>query len=254
MRTRFRGFGVLARVGVLFCLVGAGGAAGRDAAPSVGWGAGGGDTDGTRRIEKPAPVSGPTDRTRSPRGSGGAAVGASSDAVAAMSDIHDIRPPVPPGPDPWRYAPWVLAGLLAVGGALAFSVVRARRRMRLRAGTVPAMPPEERASAALRALENRSGMDGRDFYFRLTAILRRYLEERYGFPAAEMTTEELCPRFREGGRMPETLAGALETLFADADAVKFAGVSAAEDRMGADLDFARRLVRETTPVAPGEPV
>lgn len=245
MRRWVRGFGALALVGALLVLVGAGGAAGQDSALV---GSGGGDTDGTRRVEKPASVQGRTDGTRSPLGSGGAAVGPSPDAVAGMTDIHDIRPPAPPGPDPWRYALWGLAGLLALLAVLGVLAIRARRRRKLRAGMVPSMPPEERAFAALRALENRSGMDDRAFYFRLTAVLRRYLEERYRFPAAEMTTEELAPRLREGDRLPGELADELEALFVSADAVKFAGIAAAEARTVADLDFAHRLVRETTPV------
>jgi hypothetical protein len=167
-----------------------------------------------------------------------------------MADIHDIRPPASPGPNPWRWALWAGAALLLAAAVISFLAIRARRRRKLRAGAAPAMAPEQRAVSALRGLENRMPLEDRIFYFELTAVLRRYLEERYRFPAGEMTTEELRPIIgRLDGLEPE-LAKGLETLLVSADAVKFAGVSAAERQMTTDLDFAHRLVRETTPVVP----
>lgn len=179
--------------------------------------------------------------------------GAPDPAVAAaegMTDIHDIRPPAPPGPNPWRWALWAGAALLLAAAVISFLAIRARRRRKLRAGTAPGMLPEERALAALRGLENRMSMEDRAFYFELTAVVRRYLEERYRFPAGEMTTEELRPRLGKLEGLKSELSEGLETLLVSADGVKFAGVPAAERQMKADLDFAHRLVRDTTPMVP----
>lgn len=209
-----------------------------------------GNTDDARRSPSPPPEDVRTDGARTPPSST-ATPGPGGGAVPeGMTDIHDIRPPAPPGPNPWRWALWGVAAALVAVALVAVLAVMARRRRRLRGASAPAMPPEERALAALRGLESPGAMEERAFYFRLTAVLRRYLEERYGFPAAEMTTEELLPRLRAVDHLPEALLPELESLLAGADAVKFAGAPAAETRMTADLDFVHRLVRETTPVAP----
>lgn len=216
-----------------------------------------GHTDDARRPSMERSVGPGTDETRSPAGAdetgGPGGNGAPDPAVAAaegMADIHDIRPPAPPRPNPWRWALWAGAALLAAAAAISFLAARARRRRKLRAGAAPAMAPEQRAVSALRGLENRMPLEDRTFYFELTAVLRRYLEERYRFPAGEMTTEELRPILGKLDGLPPELADGLEALLVSADAVKFAGISAAERQMTADLDFANRLVRETTPVVP----
>lgn len=240
---------VLVVLGV-FLFGAVGGASGQEGASSVSGAAESGDTDGARRPQTPPPGDARTDGARTPPsatappGPGGAAV------PEGMSDIHDIRPPAPPGPNPWRWALWGVGAALVAGALGAVLAVMARRRRTLRGASAPAMPPEERALAALRGLENPGAMEDRAFYFRLTAVLRRYLEERYGFPAAEMTTEELLPRLRAVDHLPEALFPELESLLAGADAVKFAGAPAAETRMTADLDFVHRLVRETRPAVP----
>ncbi len=167
-----------------------------------------------------------------------------------MADIHDIRPPAPPGPNPWRWVLWAGAVLLVAAAVISFLAVRARQRRKLRAGTAPGMAPEQRALSALRGLESRMPLEERTFYFELTAVVRRYLEERYRFPAGEMTTEELRPILGKLDGLPPELADGLEALLVSADGVKFAGVSAAERQMTTDLDFAHRLVRDTTPVVP----
>ena len=42
----------------------------------------------------------------------------------------------------------------------------------------------------LDALAAEGRLDPKQFYFRLSAVIRRYIERRFDFPAAEMTTEE----------------------------------------------------------------
>ncbi|WP_373498246.1 hypothetical protein, partial [Desulfococcus sp.] len=112
--------------------------------------------------------------------------------------------------------------------------------------------PDAVALGALDELSGVGGADGRIFYFRLSAILRRYLQERFGIPAPEMTTEELLTEMArpEIGR---GLAASLARFFSEAAPVTYAGRPASVDRMQADLDFARRFVRETTPAAGDAP-
>jgi hypothetical protein len=107
------------------------------------------------------------------------------------------------------------------------------------------VPPDTEACQALDLLESETGIGGKQYYFRLSAILRRYLERRYAFPAAEMTTEELLPRI---DRLPlgGGLSQRLKALCRFADPIKFAGAGADRDRMRDHMAFARDFIRQTT--------
>lgn len=167
----------------------------------------------------------------------------------AMTDIHDIRPLRAPGPDlrPLLYG---LAALLAAALTAVAVYLWKRRRRRLKGGVAPGLPPDAAALSALDELADVDGIDGRLFYFRLSAVLRRYFYERYGIPAPEMTTEELFPEIDRLG-VDRDRAASLKQLFLDAEPVKYAGRFAAVDRMKQDLDFARIFIRETVPAADG---
>ena len=89
-------------------------------------------------------------------------------------------------------------------------------------------------------------MDGKEFHFRLSAILRTYIQGRYGINAPEMTTEEFVPRIADLG-IPRELRKCLKSLCRTSDPVKFAGVHAVESEMRKDLMFVRNFVRQTTP-------
>lgn len=162
-----------------------------------------------------------------------------------MTDIHDIKPLLSMGPDlQWLY--WVLGALgLAALAVLVWHLWRRRKRP---APSIPAPPPAAphiEAYQALDALEAQAGISGKQYYFRLSAILRRYLERRYGFPAAEMTTEELLPRL-DGLPLDADLAPALKAFCRSADPIKFAGADAGRNQMHAHMAMARSVIRRTT--------
>jgi len=91
-------------------------------------------------------------------------------------------------------------------------------------------------------------MGGREFYFRLSLVIRRYIYERYAVGAPEMTSEEFLPRI-DGLSLERELQIQLKELIHRSDPIKFAGVSAMERQMQDDLDFAYRLVDQTTRAA-----
>lgn len=65
--------------------------------------------------------------------------------------------------------------------------------------------------------------DQKEYYTKLTDTLRKYIEERYGFRAMEMTSAEIIDRLTANGDM-KSLAELTE-LFRTADLVKFAKYS-----------------------------
>jgi hypothetical protein len=171
--------------------------------------------------------------------------GASDGNSTPMTDIHDIKPLLSMGPDlQWLY--WVL-GTLALG-ALALLARYLWRRRKKTAPSIPAPPPVAphiEAGRALDGLATQTGISAKQYYFRLSAILRRYLERRFGFPAAEMTTEELLPRL-DGLPLDADLIPAVKALCRSADPIKFAGAGAVPKQMHDDMATVRRFVRRTT--------
>jgi hypothetical protein len=119
----------------------------------------------------------------------------------------------------------------------------------------PGPAPDEVASRRLRALAD-SGLaarDPREYYGRLATIVRRYLSDRYGFPAFAMTRSEIEAGMAAAGvdRWPAHLTA---NLIAQADAAQFAGFAPAPPRRAADLDAAFEIVALTAPgrASPGQ--
>ena len=129
------------------------------------------------------------------------------------------------------------------------------------AASLPAVPqpllPHEAAHAALDRLAQPDGQrDAKAYYAQIAAVLRRYLSDRFGFPAYAMTRRELLRNTERAGidRWPARLTG---NLLEECDAVQFAGFRPAPERMDADLTAAYEIVRLTAPDAgtreqPGE--
>lgn len=162
-----------------------------------------------------------------------------------MTDIHDIKPLLEVGTD-WGWLLWLaLALAAAVLVLLIWRWWRRRRRPSEEIVVEPLPSPEAEALALLGDLAADRGVDGKQFYFRLSGTLRRYLERRFAIPAAEMTLEELLPQV---ARLPldGDLAEPLKALCRLAEPIKFADATADPGRMPVDLAFVRDLVHRTT--------
>jgi hypothetical protein len=163
-----------------------------------------------------------------------------------MTDIHDIKPLEKPGFDPKLFY-YVLLGffILSVLG-FAFQYWR-KQRGKKRLTNAKTVTPEEIALAALNEIAGYHGAQGKEFYFRLSAILRTYIQGRYGINAPEMTTEELLPKLDELG-LNRGMQKILRDFVYASDPIKFADMPVDEDRMKSDLTFVKTFVKETTPV------
>jgi len=136
--------------------------------------------------------------------------------------IHDISPPVdlPQGDAFWLG----LAGGLAVLGLAGGASYWHYRRIAPRANGRP-LSADELALQKLDELLAEGVLekgDTREFYQRVTDVLRRYFEGRFGLRAPEWTTREFLAAVRLDLRLDPRQRQFLEEFFVHCDLVKFA--------------------------------
>ena len=123
--------------------------------------------------------------------------------------IYDIKP-LEEYPLPWLNYFWIAIATLALLGLLCllwFKWKFTASTLNLSA-TVLALTPEQLAFKELETLKNKEWLQiGRtqDYFFELSEIFRRYLENRYQFPAREWTTEEISEHFKYFSSLSENL-------------------------------------------------
>jgi cbb3-type cytochrome oxidase subunit 3 len=162
-----------------------------------------------------------------------------------MTDIHDIKPPLPVAlVRNWIFYTIAAVLFLCLAAAGWWLWQKKRKGRHIETAEAP-LPPEVTARRMLGQLTDIRHMGGREFYFRLSLIIRRYIYERYAVGAPEMTSEEFLPRI-DGLSLEQKLQIQLQELIRRSDPIKFAGVSAMERQMQDDLDFAYRFVDQTT--------
>jgi hypothetical protein len=165
------------------------------------------------------------------------------------TDIRDIKPPEDV-PFDWRPYGLVAAAVAAVG-ALGWGFFYLLNRPR-RQYVVPPRPPHEVAVAALNKLRARHLVDEgkfEEFFVQLSAIVRRYLEDRFHVRAPEMTTEEFLAAAAGDGLLIAAHRRLLAEFLAQADLVKFARHFPTRKDSDAAFEAARRFVQETQPRA-----
>lgn len=142
----------------------------------------------------------------------------------------------------WWYA-------LAAALALLALVLWLRWRRRVAVVTVgpPPVPPWDAAMAALDALPGEIDPDldgGRLWYFRLSEILRRYLDGRYDWQTIDQTTTEILRQLGDAPFNGDQGARVKEFLSA-ADLVRYARSDASVGRPELDREWMREFVVTT---------
>jgi hypothetical protein len=165
-----------------------------------------------------------------------------------MTDIHGLKPLETP-----KRGPLMLLGaaLLLPAAAVAAWLLWKKRK---RPGPVAAaaLSPHEEASRRLRELEAGGLLargDFKKYYFLLSEIFRKYLEQRFQFPAAERTTEEILVRL-PALEAAEARREDIRVFLQNTDPVKFAGAGCSREEALAETDRVRSFVAETRPRPP----
>ena len=166
-------------------------------------------------------------------------------------DIRDIQGILRP---PWRAPPGLLAvlGILGVAtlgtGVWLWIQKRARDRW-----TPPPRPAHEIALEDLEALVREDLVargEIKKFYQRVTLILRRYVEGRFGLRAPERTTEESLGELGGTDVLTDELKKLLRVFLQHADLVKFAQLHPLGDEIERTLSSCRDFVMATRPPEP----
>jgi hypothetical protein len=163
------------------------------------------------------------------------------------TDVHDIKGPVAV-PRDYRPLLWLGAGMLAVALIVA-TFYRLLNRRRRGPAAVP-RPAHELALEALAKLHAARLLDaGRheEFYVKLSAIVRTYLEARFHLRAPEMTSEEFLQAAQRDPQLTPPQRSSLGTFLSEADLVKFARYVPASTDAERAYQAAREFVQSTTP-------
>ncbi len=145
---------------------------------------------------------------------------------------------------------WLAAGALATLAALVAGVLFWRTRRR----RVQRRNAYEIARARLDLLlghsepQSEAGIEA--FYIELSAIIRRYLEDRFDLRAPELTTEEFLGLAGNSGVLSREHQAVLRDFLRQADLVKFAGLQASAEEIRKSTDLAVQFLEETRENAP----
>ena len=162
----------------------------------------------------------------------------------AEAELRPIQGIIPTRPLWLKYLPWV-AGLLGILLIMSVLFWWYKRRRNGKPPVIPQVPPHIRARKEIKELDAQKLFEkghAKRFYFRFSEILRKYLGSLRGFPAVELTTEEIAHCIdREQDRD-------LLILLRQADLVKFADRVPAPARKEEEVKKALSYIQETSPV------
>lgn len=165
--------------------------------------------------------------------------------------VRDIKPLEEISP-PWIHYLWMaLAGLTLIALLYFFWRKWKSRPTNEAILNLPSLSPEELAFKELEALKNKGWLQiGRiqDHFFELSEIFRRYLQNRYHFPAREWTTEEITAHFKNFSKLSESQKLQARSILTQSDRVKFAKaeMNIERDEMQSVIDF----IKEAQPTEP----
>ncbi len=165
-----------------------------------------------------------------------------------VADLKDVRPPVDLPPN--YFLLFVFLGLIVLA-ALFFLFCWLLPRLKSKTAVpVVVRPAWEIANEELAALE-KENLPGRgeakEYFSRLSDIVRHYLERRFSVSAPEMTTDEFLLHVKTMVVLHDQHKESLKEFLIASDMVKFARYGSSVGEMTKAFTVAKRLVDETIP-------
>lgn len=148
----------------------------------------------------------------------------------------------------WRPFLWLSVLTLALALLVFYLFVRLRENKPIitKLRIVRHVPAHQRALSAIEKIKTermQQSEDQKAYYTQLTDTLRKYIQERFGFNAMEMTSSEIIGRLQENG--DKKMLDELRELFTTADLVKFAKYSTLINENDLNLVNAVNFIDET---------
>ena len=163
-------------------------------------------------------------------------------------DIRDIQPPfVFPFSLKWnKPVVWALAGigLIFLLGWWYRHLCSRRNQEKIQTAWEKALEELDQLSAS-GILEKK---EYREYYYRLSDILRHYIESRFAIMAPERTTEEFIKLMQTRTEFLSPHQQLLNQFFQQCDWVKFAKGIPQPDQAGQEIQTVRTFIRETIPM------
>jgi hypothetical protein len=161
-----------------------------------------------------------------------------------VPDLAQLEPMLPPQPLEDSSSWWWL-GTAGLAVAAVLIATRLRRRRQDQVIPVAVKSPEEIAQAALtqllsEELPNRGLF--KEFYVRLTGIVRIYIEGKTGLKAPEQTTEEFLREIRTRDVFTADRSVRLKEFLEAADMVKYAGQQPGVDQIERSIQRAKEFI------------
>ena len=173
--------------------------------------------------------------------------------VKSVERLHgegdDIRPLKGPADIKERLNPWlIILILLIVIGLLSFFYFRRKKKIQ-KTADIPSIPPEETAMSELRALLDMKLIEKgmvKEYYIRLSDIMRKFIEGIFKISAMEETTWELYQEMRVK-RIERRSVDKIRDFLEDCDLVKFAKYIPAQKEIEDIYKQAEEIIKLTTP-------
>lgn len=165
-----------------------------------------------------------------------------------MKDMH-LNEIVPPLPYPMSYMIWTWIGCgILLAAILAGGLFYYRHKLRGKEITGERLKAHEIAYRELKALVDENLIDAgeiKQFYLRLSAIVRRYIENRFGLRAPEQTTEEFLTGLEGAGEFPDEYKPLLRDFLKHCDLVKFARFEPGAEDIQKSFDSCKAFIKGT---------
>ena len=154
----------------------------------------------------------------------------------------------------WSLLFWLSVVLLVLMAVVYYLYLRLRDNKPIitRIRIVKRLLPHQKAMKEIeqiKADKMQNSENAKEYYTKLTDTLRKYIEDRYGFNAMEMTSSEIIDRLEKAlagdVQAAETMKAELRQLFMTADLVKFAKYSTMINENDANLVSAIDFINQT---------
>ena len=161
--------------------------------------------------------------------------------------------------NPFHWSDWsllfwlsVLVLVLMAIGYYLYLRLRDNKPIITRIRIVKRLLPHQKAMKEIeqiKADKMQNSENPKEYYTKLTDTLRKYIEDRYGFNAMEMTSSEIIERLEralaDDAQAAESMKQELRQLFTTADLVKFAKYSTMINENDANLVSAIDFINQT---------